>query len=370
MPDPQVWEGLKGMGAWWAGKGPSYEVAKTNRLEQEQEQEQLRKREKVISALTVYDVLKGEGPRGAAAFLQDRINRGAQEGQDVSQMEDMYREILSMKTPDDLKSALQDGARLQREAQMRGWMDAPEERDPAKFSAMTRILPGGFVYQADNYGRTTLRGPDGNEITDPEVRAQKIQEAMQIEQQQARAVAEAKAGGQATGSGIGERQNDTIARGVEAARSMPILKRSLNLLSEVETGGVDGAIMRFKNATGIESANEAELTANLARNVLSQLRDTFGAQFTEREGKRLERIEAGIGKSTQGNKRILTQLVRMNQMKIAAAMKAAEQAGDAGAIEELERWTNFSLTDDAEAFGAATQEAPSVDSLLQKYGVQ
>jgi len=279
MPDPQVWEGLKGMGAWWAGKGPSYEVAKTNRLEQEQEQEQLRKREKVISALTVYDVLKGEGPRGAAAFLQDRINRGAQEGQDVSQMEDMYREILSMKTPDDLKSALQDGARLQREAQMRGWMDAPAQPSPhTNIKILEDGTAAGYNPQTGAYER--LQGPEG-------ARFQQGGQHINVN-----TGPNLSPGREAVDKAYADKYLEwRTMGGVDSASQMAQIAKALQEMEgaigrgEELSGPVIGAIPRGLRAMfDPQGLNVQEQVEEV---VQRNLRAVLGAQFAEKEGERL-----------------------------------------------------------------------------------
>ena len=80
---------------------------------------------------------------------------------------------------------------------------------------------------------------------------------------------------------------------------------------------------------------------------MSQLKATFGAQFTEREGARLEAIEAGIGNSVKGNLRQINQLILMGNREIDRGLAAAKKANDQYAIEEIESWMNFEITDEA-----------------------
>lgn len=155
------------------------------------------------------------------------------------------------------------------------------------------------------------------------------------------------------GKGEARRGQEVIDVGLRAAQQMPVLKRTQDLLGELETGGFAGAGLRIKNALGIEGADEAELTTNMARSVLSQLRDTFGAQFTEREGARLERIEAGIGKSTEGNKRIVKNLLQMAEFKAGRAIEAAKRNGDYFTVEEIDSYMNMQLNPQAPAAPAA-----------------
>ena len=155
-------EGLKGLGAWWAGKGPSYEVARTDRLEQQQEQEQLRKREKVISALTVFDVLKTQGQQSALQFLERRIDEASAQGADATDLNRLYTELRGANNPEALASIVKDGARLEREAQMRGWMDAPKV-ETGYFSPVTGS--DGRRYGIDksnpNAGYVLIPSPEG-----------------------------------------------------------------------------------------------------------------------------------------------------------------------------------------------------------------
>ncbi len=136
-------------------------------------------------------------------------------------------------------------------------------------------------------------------------------------------------------SGSEKRSQKTIDGGLAAAQGLPVINRSLDLLNSIETGGFNNAQIKAKKLFGIEGADEAELSNNLGKAVLSQLKATFGAAFTVEEGKRLERLEAGLGKSNAGNKRILSQAKRMAEVKIKQAKKRADQIGDTATIDEI-----------------------------------
>jgi len=135
----------------------------------------------------------------------------------------------------------------------------------------------------------------------------------------------------------------TINDGITAAEGLGVIKRSIDLMTNIKTGGIEGAKIRFRQFLGIEGADEAELSANLLRTVLSQLRPTFGAQFTEREGTRLERIEAGIGKSTAGNLRLLRQLEVLVNREARRGLKAARKIKDDFSVEEIQGLLEFRL---------------------------
>lgn len=141
-----------------------------------------------------------------------------------------------------------------------------------------------------------------------------------------------------------QRITQVIDRGITAAESIPNLKRGLELLDLVETGGIRAAGLRAKQLFGIETGDEGELANRLSKSVLSQLRTTFGAAFTENEGKRLERIEAGFTKNTETNKRLLNQALRMAQRKAQAARQAAMDVGDQYTVDEIDDLMSFTYS--------------------------
>lgn len=156
-----------------------------------------------------------------------------------------------------------------------------------------------------------------------------------------------KAGATASGKGGAERQQRFIDAGQEAADAVSTVRRGISLLDEVSTGGLDAVKLKATNLFGVTGANEAELSANLGKAVLSQLRATFGAAFTEREGARLAEIEAGFGKSTEGNKRLLQQAEKILDRAARRGIDAAEQAGDKFAADEIKKALEFTLNPSA-----------------------
>ena len=146
--------------------------------------------------------------------------------------------------------------------------------------------------------------------------------------------------------GLAARHQDNIAKGLPAADSMAVLRRARGLLDFIDTGGFAAASLRVQQACGVEGADEAELSANLGKAVLSQLRTTFGAQFTQQEGERLIAIEAGFGKSTEGNKRLLEQALRMVQRIADRGIKSAESIEDFESADIIRQSMEFTLTPD------------------------
>jgi len=151
------------------------------------------------------------------------------------------------------------------------------------------------------------------------------------------------AGAKAGGAKSAERMQAQIDTGLDAADSLATVKRGLQLLDSVGTGGIDAAKLKATQMFGITGADESELSANLGKAVLSQLRATFGAQFTEKEGERLATIEAGFGKSTEGNRRLLQQAETILDRAARRGLKAAQDSGDTFTAEEIRKSMNFSL---------------------------
>ncbi len=146
-----------------------------------------------------------------------------------------------------------------------------------------------------------------------------------------------------TAKGKAARQQQSIGRGLDSAEGMANVQRGLDLLDKVATGGVDALSIRIKQSLGLEGADEAELSNRLSKAVLSQLKATFGAAFTAQEGAKLERIEAGLGKSTAGNRRILEQTKRMIMRSANRGIRAAEARGDTETARDIQEALDFRL---------------------------
>ena len=155
-----------------------------------------------------------------------------------------------------------------------------------------------------------------------------------------------------------KRLHTFIAEGLQAVDGLRTLDRSIELLETIKTGGFSGAAIRFKNFLGVEGADEGQLSSNMGKAVLSQLRRTFGAQFTEREGARLERIEAGIGKNSGTNAVLLSELRHIVLEEGRRALRAAIKTGDSFTANELRRL----LPKDEEAKGEEAKTFKSGDT--------
>jgi hypothetical protein len=149
------------------------------------------------------------------------------------------------------------------------------------------------------------------------------------------------------GKGKAKRQQLAIESGIEGSSTLPNLKRARALLDTVKTGGINAASMRAKQLFGVEGADEGELSNRLGKAVLSQLRETFGAAFTEGEGDKLDRIEAGFRKSPEANKRLIDQLVKLGEKKSREGINAAVAVEDFETARRIKE--NMAFTLDVEA---------------------
>ena len=131
-----------------------------------------------------------------------------------------------------------------------------------------------------------------------------------------------------------------INEGVDAVKGLPILRRGLELLQTINTGGINNVRLTVQKIFGVEGADEGELSANLGRAVLSQLRQTFGAAFTEREGARLDNLSARFGASTATNVRLLEQAQNIIMSAARRGMSAAKVVGDDHSYNDLNAYVS------------------------------
>jgi len=175
----------------------------------------------------------------------------------------------------------------------------------------------------------------------------------------------------ANSQGQANRGQDWINRATTASEAYPVIGRALQLLDKVETGGIDSVKLAASNFFGVTGADEAELSNNMGKAVLSQLRETFGAAFTVEEGRRLESIEANYGKSTAGNKRLLQQAQKILNEVMKRGLKAADGTGDAAAMEAIQAGYTFDLsipieTPGQQSDGLSAAEQSELEELMRQ----
>lgn len=207
---------------------------------------------------------------------------------------------------------------------------------------------------------------------------QRITQALEAESQRRTIAAGEKAEAVAVGKGTGEletkpiteaavvaakgkvkRAEKTISQGVESVKAVPVLRRALTLLDDVKTGGFANLALRARQFAGVEGADEGELSSNLGKAVVSQLRETFGAAFTVGEGKELKRIEAGFGKSPATNRRLLNNLLQLSTKKANDAIDVAARAKDFDTAAQLQKDLEFELDPDFSFLQPVSDASPT-----------
>lgn len=195
---------------------------------------------------------------------------------------------------------------------------------------LTRFKNGAYI-------NITPQGPrvyntDAQEVFDPEAIAEVIRAGRDSGVLLAgdMAAATTRATSQET------RIQQAIEDGIDAAARMPKLMMARELLNTVDTGGWDAVKLRFKQAFGITSADESKLIYELSKNVLSQLKPTFGAAFTAKEGDLLMRIEANTNLSTEGNIALLDELINALDLAVQRGRVEARENKDTRSLNAMD----------------------------------
>lgn len=248
--------------------------------------------------------------------------------------------------------------------QSEGWLTAEQAGamskkgiDPAKVKS-SKILDDGTIVTVLDNNTSTVLAPDGSELSG-DARSDAIKDANQygIDIQTKRA------GGRAGATQSAGRDADMIERGITAAESTSGLRRGIELLDMVETGGWSSVGQKIRTQLGIQGANDAELTASLGNAVMSQLKDALGASFTERDREAFENMNANIGTSTEGNKRILKQSLKLMEKTAKRAIRKSRRLGFDDEADDMEEMLKFSLSlNNATAQPSQSQVAPQGSS--------
>lgn len=187
------------------------------------------------------------------------------------------------------------------------------------------LIAAGFEPGTPAYQNEIMKSLRKNIGTTVNVGGNNLTPEQQIELESRKSASRTEA--ETKGKNIAKRRTADIETGTAAAQSMPVLRRSLNLLKGIKTGGIDAAMLKAKQVLGLESADEAELMNNMKTAVLTQLKPTFGASFTAAEGQLLLDINANFGKSTKGNIRLINRALSLAGKRAQIGFDAA-LAGD------------------------------------------
>ena len=262
-------------------------------------------------------------------------------------------------------------------------INAEAAGNPAPLQALTQMTDqalGGGQRQAFQKGATTLvetgEGPAfATQAFDPrtgevstkisKINAKLVSKLGETGQQQTvRKIEEAQ--GRAEVKGISNRSQKIITDGLAAADSTAPIRRGIQLMEGLSTGGVDRVSFAAKQFLGVESAEEGELSNLMGKAVLSQLRETFGAAFTAQEGKQLTDIEANIRKSPAANKRLLENALKIAERSAKRATKRALDSGDNQTARDILDALAFELGE----LPQAPQAVPQANTLTSSGGIQ
>ena len=214
-------------------------------------------------------------------------------------------------------------------------------------SAKTEILSDGSTIQALPDGIVQVRNPRGELVTG-QAREAVLEASFQANLRLAQAKGDIQvdtAGRKTTVVGASARGQDLITRGLAAADSTAGIRRGIQLLDLIGTGGIDQARISIKQFFGVEAAEEGEMVNILGKAVLSQLRETFGAAFTAEEGKSLDRMEANMGRSPASNKRLLRNALRIAERTAKRGIDRAVEAKDFRTAQDIQDSLDFILED-------------------------
>lgn len=328
-----IGQALQGFGAGVAGRGAEF----TQQLDEKRKEALLK------DAYSVQQMLKGQDYEGAKTLLTHRVQQIQRLGGDPTDTMGVLAKVLSGDNEGalrDVTTAVDFGTRM-------GYLKSPNYGIDYQTSAPKKVIgytasgkpvngnvsvgfdpatqawksefipdvgevdPNDPVVRTENVDVTGLTGP---QRIDMQTEASSYLKGRETEEQAARTATEKRI----------TRNTEFIDEAMLVAEQIPTVRRAIALLNEVKTGNVQGALQWAKQKFGVQNPNEAELSNLLSTNVLQQLRPTFGAQFTKAEGDWLKTIEPNLGKSDEGNIRILQQLEKRLVRRLNQGMKYAQ----------------------------------------------
>ena len=155
-----------------------------------------------------------------------------------------------------------------------------------------------------------------------------------------------------------------VDTGVAMADATINIRRSVELLNSVKTGGFHAAQNRLGALFGVQGADPLELSSNMGRAFMQQLRPLFGSAFTVTEVNQLERISANFGKSTAGNLRLLKQSQKLSERAAKRGKSAALELGDKFTADQITGALKYNLSGDekeSDAEKAATTQQRTIE---------
>ena len=310
----------------------------------------------IMDAQAIQQAIQGEDMPKAIDVLVDRMNVLEKLGEDTSDTK-MLRDALVGGRPDivmgeidtflkSLPEQVIDPKMVTKGGQMftqtlgsdptaktvSGFIPEAESTEGQMGAAKTIAYNNGTMLVQPRIGASRLYAPDGTLVTDPAQRKAILDTAL------AEGIAYESdiSQGRERGTSQEKRIQLAIDDGIDAAQRIPKLREARNILETVGTGSMNAVALAFKQRLGIASADESQLIYELAKNVLSQLKPTFGAAFTAREGDLLRRIEANTNNSTEGNMRLLDELLSALELDVNRARLEARENKDTRSLNAID----------------------------------
>jgi hypothetical protein len=125
------------------------------------------------------------------------------------------------------------------------------------------------------------------------------------------------------------RENEFITSSFTAAQELPDLRRSIELLNTVETGGFEQAKLAAQDFFGVTPADIGELRGLLGQNILAGL-SAFTGAISEGERQFLQEISANIGQGKEVNRRQLMRLKRIQENALRRGAEILQRRADEG----------------------------------------
>lgn len=342
---------LQGFGAGVAGRGPEFV----------QQLDDRRKAAMAQDAVRVQQLLSTGNTADAVALLSNRIDNINRLGGDPSDTQG----VLNKLNAGDTKGALNDVSAFVEGATRAGYIKPPDYGSDMQTSAPKKVIgttasgakvngsvsiqfdPTSGGYKAEfipdvgsvdpndpivSTENVDVAGLTGEQRIGMQTEASSYLKGEETRQQKQRVANEKRI----------VRQTDFINEAMAVSEQIPTVRRAIKLLEQVKTGNVGPGLMQWaKQTMGIQAADEAELSNALSVMVLQQLRPTFGAQFTKAEGDWLKTIQPNLGKSNEGNLRILKQLEGrlIRQLKQGMRYADSKDTYDQGAYDYISAYS-------------------------------
>lgn len=369
---------LQGIGAGFSGQGPQYMMAQQQQQEADALKDERRRKALLTDFATGFSMLNNGQTEQATKLFQNRLEMLQKlRAPDMSDTQGIVDRLVSGDPAkiEEVKTGI--GSIIQG-AILTG--ELKPESSGVEGAKGNQFFKNGAVLQAASDRSLTLTTPTGVSITpsDPnwqqaisEATSSGIQYAgneaaaramgqgnvqLQLDPVIAELVSRAQAGVEGETKPqieqntqkaklLVDRANARLETGLTSASALPSLYRMSELLDTVNTGGFANVTAKAQSMFGVLPKDTAELQNLMGRNVLSQLKASFGGNPTEREGAFLAEIEASLNKGTGANKATIDNAIKLLELRAQNGKKAAKYLEDQDSADEIDGYLKLKLGD-------------------------